>query len=411
MQEGGAENPASLVGTVLGRYRLERLLGKGGMGVVYAARHADLGKAAAIKILQGRDVESEAVRARLLREGQAASRIRHPNIVDIYDVGADEGRFYLVMELLDGEDLRSLIARKAPFSLQRTADLMVPVVSAVAAAHDLGVVHRDLKPENIFLSKARGNITAKVLDFGVSKMTDPLKMGPLTGAKALLGTPYYMSPEQAQSPKDVDGRSDQYSLGVILYECVTGRRPIDEPIFQLLFGRIVNGDFPAPRQLNPNLPVSFEQLILRAMAREPADRFTNTRALGRELLVYASERVRANYAEELIHGDHPVPTSPASSIPFRPGILHSTLTESTHERYVSQRSTRRPQRGLLIGGGATLLLGLAGALVWQSRKPAVPASDGSPSVSRLHASAQSTAPPDAGPAASVSAGLSGDLHP
>src|SRR5262245_31743568 len=142
---GGRRKTPSLVGLVLGRYRLERHLGEGGMGVVYAARHQDLGRAAAVKVLHEHHDTSEQVRRRFLREGQAAARIRHPNIVDVYDVGTEAGRIYLVMELLVGEDLRSLLAREGPLSERRTADLLVPVIAAVAAAHDHGVVHRDLK--------------------------------------------------------------------------------------------------------------------------------------------------------------------------------------------------------------------------------------------------------------------------
>ena len=246
---GSSDPPtaATLAGTVLGRYRLERLLGEGGMGAVYAARHQDLGKPAAVKVLHERYDQSAQTRVRFLREGQAASRIRHPNVVDVYDVGSDGGRAYLVMELLEGEDLRSLIEREAPLSAQRTADLLVPVISALAAAHDLGVVHRDLKPDNIFLSRERTTVTPKVLDFGISKVADEEKALPLTGTGTVLGTSYYMSPEQAQASKNIDLRSDQYSLGVILYECATGKRPLEETSIYALIQRIVRGDFAAPR--------------------------------------------------------------------------------------------------------------------------------------------------------------------
>src|SRR6187455_741380 len=168
----GAPVSTPLVGTMLGRYRIERVLGEGGMGTVYAGGHQDLGKAAAVKTLHERYGRSNEVQLRFLREAQAASRIRHPNIVDVYDVGSESGRTYLVMELLEGESLARLIARDGPLSARQAADLMVPVVSALAAVHDLGVIHRDLKPDNIFLANERHTLQPKVLDFGISKVAD-----------------------------------------------------------------------------------------------------------------------------------------------------------------------------------------------------------------------------------------------
>jgi serine/threonine-protein kinase len=367
-EAGRASLPTSLVGTVLGRYRLERLLGEGGMGVVYAARHQDLGKLAAVKILHERYDASEQVRVRFMREGQAVSRIRHPNIVDVYDVGTEQGRVYLVMELLEGEDLRSLLAREGPLSPQRTADLLVPVIAAVAAAHDLGVVHRDLKPDNVFLCAERNAVSPKVLDFGISKVADPEKAASLTGTGTLLGTPYYMSPEQAQTDKNVDARSDQYSLGVILYECVTGRRPIDEPALYQLIQRIVQGDFPAPRQVNPSISAVFEHVVLRSMARVPSERFPTTRALGRALLPLASERTRSNYTEELAHDEHPVqPVLTPPSSELQAG-LRTTLGESVHERESSRRPTRPRSATLPVAGGA-LIVAIAAAVFWKLSAP------------------------------------------
>lgn len=355
---------SALGGVMLGRYLLERWLGEGGMGVVYAARHQDLGKPAAVKVLHERYDQSEEVRGRFLREGQAASRVRHPNIVDVYDVGTDQGRAYLVMELLEGESLGGLLTRERPLSLQRIADLLVPVASALAAAHELGIVHRDLKPDNIFLSSERSSITPKVLDFGISKLSGTDEAAaPLTGTGTLLGTPQYMSPEQAQTDKSIDGRSDQYSFGVILYECATGRVPIQGALYQLL-PRIVQGDFPAPRQFNASITAAFEQLILRAMARDPAERFANMRALGRALLGFASERVRAYHEEELARD-----ALPALPLPHPPGPRHvselkTTLGESIHERDGVHRATASRGATLRRAGaalGAVLVLGA----VWQ----------------------------------------------
>jgi predicted Ser/Thr protein kinase len=361
-----ARGSSSLVGLVIGRYLLERQLGEGGMGVVYAARHQDLGKAAAVKVLHERRDQLEQARLRFLREGQAASRIRHPNIVDVYDVGNEAGRDYLVMELLQGESLGSLLERERPLAPQRIADLLVPVVSALAAAHEVGIVHRDVKPDNIFLSSERNLIVPKVLDFGISKLSHPENAASLTGTGTLLGTPHYMSPEQAQTDKNIDARSDQYSIGVILYQCATGRVPIEGRSLYDLIPRIVQGDFTAPRQLNPSLPAAFERLILRAMARNPNDRLSSTRALGHALLPFASERVRANHAEELTDEARPSPLLPVESQAV--SELGTTLADVVQER--EGRQERTPRRAVTLRwAGGVVVLGGALIAAWQLSKP------------------------------------------
>src|SRR5262245_55721270 len=166
----GYQSGAALVGQSLGAYVLERLLGQGGMGSVYAARHRDIGKLVALKVLHPDDDASESARLRFQREGQAAARIRHRNVVDLYDAGNDGGRAFLVMELLEGEDLRKLLEREAPLPVERACDLLVPVAAGLLAAHEIGVVHRDLKPDNVFLASSRSMLTPKLLDFGVSKL-------------------------------------------------------------------------------------------------------------------------------------------------------------------------------------------------------------------------------------------------
>jgi eukaryotic-like serine/threonine-protein kinase len=344
-----------LAGTVLGRYRLLRLLGEGGMGAVYEATHQDLGRPAAIKTLHPRHAESENARSRFLREGQAASRIRHPNVADVYDVGIEEGQPYLVMELLEGETLARVIARDGPLSVQRTADILAPVVAAVAAVHDLGVVHRDLKPENIFLSAERTGVRPKVLDFGISKVINREEVTNLTDTGAFLGTPYYVSPEQARGAKNVDFRSDQYSLGVILYECVTSRRPIEESSLYAMIQRIVDGDFAPPRQFNPRLPSAVEGVILKAMARDPNDRFTTTRELGRALLQFTGADVGKSYADELSSGPQSWQTvRDPGAYGERPGS-GTTLGESAVQRD-APRVTRT--KWPWVGGGLLLATGI-----------------------------------------------------
>jgi eukaryotic-like serine/threonine-protein kinase len=282
-------------GTTVGRYEILRLIGQGGMGAVYEALHRDLGKRVAIKTLQPHVAKNPAVRARFVREGQAASKIRHEHVVDVYDVGIEREMPYLVMEYLEGEDLSDVVRREGKLSTDRVAGIMVPVIAAVAAAHDLGIVHRDLKPENIFLSGPSASPKPKVLDFGISKLVDEGNAHALTGTSALLGTPFYMSPEQAQSAKNIDGRSDQFSIGVILYELSTGQRPFRGSTLYSLLQSIVETNYERPHVVDPSVSPDLEAIIVRAMSKEPADRFPNIRALGAALLDLADDRTRILY--------------------------------------------------------------------------------------------------------------------
>ncbi len=214
-------------GTRVGRYALHRRLGVGGMGAVYEGVHEDLGKRVAIKLLHPQTAESAEARARFLREGRALARIRHPHVAEVFDVGQEaNGLLYLVMELMEGESLGSLLERRGRLSERETADIMIPLCAAVDAAHREGIIHRDLKPENIFLSRdAHGQVVPKVLDFGISKVQHAPGEA-LTGTQRWMGTPQYMSPEQAASGREVDARTDIYALGVVLYECVCGELPV-----------------------------------------------------------------------------------------------------------------------------------------------------------------------------------------
>jgi hypothetical protein len=282
-------------GTMLGRYRIGRLLGSGGMGSVYEGTHTDLRKRVAIKTLHPSVAALPGARARFLREGEAASRIRHPNVVDVTDVGTEGAITFLVMEYLEGEDLFSRLTREHSLTASEAADCLLPVIGAIAAAHDEGVIHRDLKPANVFLVRTRhAGVQPMVLDFGISKVSGggTGQTLALTGVGASLGTPCYISPEQVRGA-GVTAFSDQYALGAILYECVTGRRAHDgESVFSILHS-VGAGTFPPPRAVRPEISVAFENAILRAMRLEPADRFPTLRGFGRALLPFATEAVRA----------------------------------------------------------------------------------------------------------------------
>jgi serine/threonine-protein kinase len=353
-----APSPGSTERTPVGRYRLIRPLGTGGMGTVFEAEHVDLGKRVAVKMLHPPLAADADVRARFLREGQAAARIRHPNVVDVYDVGIDAEQPYLVMELLDGESLGAAYAREAPLPAERLADLVVPVVAGLTAAHALGVVHRDLKPQNVFLANAPGGIIPKVVDFGISKLVDAETAQSLTGTSALLGTPYYMSPEQATNAKAIHASSDQYSLGVILYEGVTGRRPYQADTLYALLNAIVRGVYPPVSSLVRGVPRELEQCVARAMAKDPQDRFPNVRELGLELMRFASPRTRVLYTSEL---SSPIAGQPAPlRLPAAEGVLGTssgTLASANNELAVPHR-----RRGLWGRVGVAATVALAAAL-------------------------------------------------
>jgi eukaryotic-like serine/threonine-protein kinase len=271
--------------TVDGKYRLERLLGKGGMGAVYEASDLRLQRRVAVKLLLGAAFGNEQALRRFEREARASARLRHPHIVTLYDYGqiAPEGA-YLVMERLTGTSLRAELARVGALSPMRTAELFAPILDAMAAAHAGGVVHRDLKPENVFLAREAGRAElVKLLDFGLAKLTAGEESQSLTATGTVMGTLAYMSPEQL-SGQPVDERTDVFSLGVIAFECVSGRNPFrgedaSRTIAAILHGSVgLEGDAPEVRAL--------DAVLQRCLARRPAERYASVAAL-RDALVPA----------------------------------------------------------------------------------------------------------------------------
>ena len=289
----GGDSDTLRPGTTLGRYEVRRLLGRGGMGCVYEAIHRDLKKRVAIKTLLPALASSSDAKQRFLREGEAASRIRHPHVVDVTDLGSEGSVIYLVMEYLEGEDLARSLARQGFLSPLEAADIMLPVAAAIATAHEQGVIHRDLKPENIFLARtAYGAIQPKVLDFGISKVLGDSRARALTGTAATMGTMHYLPPEQLRAAREADARSDQYGLGVIAYECVTGQRAFEEESFYILIKKIAEGEYVRPSVQRPGLPERMEAIIMRAMSLDPLARFDSVKQFGAALLEFAGETTR-----------------------------------------------------------------------------------------------------------------------
>jgi serine/threonine-protein kinase len=282
-------------GFEFGAYVIGACVGKGGMARVYRAEHRALRKPVALKVVAGALLERPDWRHRFLREGQAAAAVKHPNVVDITDVGVWQGRPYLVMELLQGEDLEQYLARQGALSESELARLMIPVIAGLATAHASGVVHRDLKPSNVFLARGPdGEIVPKLLDFGISKLTSRLEdLDPAsTPIGELMGSPLYMSPEAVRGAREQTPQSDQYSLGVVLYECLTGRAPFRGDSLLAVLDAVANGSFDPPRVHRPDLSPELERTILRAMSPEPAARFESVREIGRALCHSADPRTR-----------------------------------------------------------------------------------------------------------------------
>ncbi|MEM8609672.1 MAG: serine/threonine-protein kinase [Myxococcota bacterium] len=285
MEERGPED--RLIGATLGGvYRVDRLIGQGGMGRVYEATHTHLGERYAVKVLsEAREDKPDGVE-RFLREAKAATRIDNDHIVQVVNFDThDEHGVFLVMEMLDGEDLASRIAR-GPIPIDEAVSLAVQTADALQAAHDAGIVHRDLKPENIFITRRQERDFIKVLDFGISKIKSPDHQDvKLTATDQLLGTPLYISPELARGVSVVDHRTDIYALGVILYEMITGRPPFEgQNHFQLLYKH--GNEAPEPPsawQPGANIPSNVEAAILQALEKEPAARFSSMRAFAEAL--------------------------------------------------------------------------------------------------------------------------------
>ena len=274
-------------GTCFGRYRIVRLIGVGGMGAVYQAQHVELNKVVALKTL----ASTADGRVRLLNEGEAAARIRHRNVVDVYDVGTHDDTVYLVMEYLEGEDLRTYLDRGGTFDSAQLSALLLPLCAALQAAHQQGVVHRDVKPSNVFLAQSTyEEMTPKLLDFGISKLVDQKTKDGEFGTGLLVGTLPYMAPEQAMGAR-AGGSIDQYSMGVMIYRITTGRLPYPEgaSLHELLV-QVSQGRYMPPREAFPGIHPGLESVIVRAMARAPEERFESMLELGRALMQFADPR-------------------------------------------------------------------------------------------------------------------------
>jgi serine/threonine protein kinase len=341
------------------RYQLVRELGQGGMGSVWLADHLTLKIPCALKLILGHAVGSADARARFEREAQAAAQLRSPHVVQVLDHGLWEGTPYLAMELLEGEDLERRLARRGRLSPSEAMFVAGQVCRALTRAEALGLVHRDLKPANVFLVRDDDREVVKVLDFGLAKSVEITPGAARTASGVLLGTPYYMSPEQAHGDRELDGRSDLWSLAVMVFECLTGQRPFDSPTLTGLLLRITSGELPVPSKV-AEVPPGFDGWWARATAREPAARFPTAKAFADSLAV----ALGLSQAHE--------PSAPGQvvvrSIAPPAEVLAATVMPGTAAVAPAARpaaSATRKKKGRIVA--AALVLALAGAYALRER--------------------------------------------
>jgi serine/threonine-protein kinase len=264
----------SLIGRVLAdRYHILKLIGEGGMGRVYLGEHVKMNRQCALKVMSPALVNDAESAARFAREASNAARIIHPNVAAVFDYGESDGLVYLVMEYVDGEPLSRLLAREAPFSLERATELARQIADGLGAAHELEIVHRDLKPDNILVSrKQNGREVVKVVDFGIAKAMQENAGEALTRTGLVIGTPEFMSPEQLLGDP-IDARSDLYALGCILHLMLTAAPAFEAPTREQMIKRRLSEDPPSVQGVDPGLPDSIDRIVARLLARAPGDRY------------------------------------------------------------------------------------------------------------------------------------------
>ena len=292
--EKAADDP--LLGqTLADKYRIEELINEGGMGAVYRATHVLMDKTVAVKVLHPALAADDKIVARFSREARAASRISHPHALSVTDFGEDKGGVvFLVMEYLNGQTLKEVIRNESPMPLPRIVEIIRQVCGALEAAHAEGVVHRDLKSDNIMLIDVGGGDWAKVLDFGIAKITEKVGQDPaLTAPNLIIGTPQYMSPEQCSQAAEIDSRSDIYSLGVILYELLIGHVPFTGESPTAIMMKHLQEPPPSVLEERKDLPASVGRVVARAMAKRPEDRFQTVSELSEEFTAAAADQPAA----------------------------------------------------------------------------------------------------------------------
>lgn len=380
---------------VAGKYQVDRVLGVGGMGAVFSAVDLTTGERVALKCLLPIYCENVDFITRFLREGRATMRLKSEHIARVSATGAlDSGVPYIVMEHLDGQDLRSVVKESGPLDVGEAAGYVSQVCAALTEAHALGIVHRDLKPANLFLTRRpNGSVLIKVLDFGIAKYTSPSLLGDqveMTKTQTILGSRAYMSPEQMLRPKEVDARADIWSLGVILYFFVTGKNPFAADTTEAMIMRIIQGRPESLTALVPGLPEDFDAIVMRCLAKAREGRFSNVTELARALASFAPEgrhlpdRTTISIDEKRPRSIKPPepsgPTMRGYSMPepSQPGVSREAPSQPAPSRTSITQATRRAIP-LLVAGATLIGAGVVvGSFILNTRRApgrvAVPAS-------------------------------------
>jgi serine/threonine-protein kinase len=354
-----------------GKYRVEKVIGSGGMGVVLAAHHVHLDERVAIKFLLPEALVDPTVVGRFAREARSAIKIKSEHAVRVYDVGIlDSGLPYMVMEFLDGLNLAEWIGQRGPLSVEDTVDFVLQACEALAEAHGLGMVHRDLKPSNLFVVRgADGLQSVKLLDFGISKVTAPGGPGvdfTMTKPDAVLGSPLYMSPEQMTSSSSVDLRSDIWSIGVVIYELLTGKRPFNGDTLPEVCIKVSTQEPPTLSSLRPNAPAGLEAVVRRCLTKDRERRYRNVAELAQALAPFGQARAAASaerIARLIQHSGQLTPVQGRT-----PHAAASAGTTSTWARTQAPLGGKRA----IVGWAAFLLAAVAVvfAVTRRSRNPA-----------------------------------------
>ncbi len=364
---------------LVGKYRVERVLGAGGMGVVVAAHHIQLDEKVALKFLLPEALRSPEAAARFLREAQAAVKIKSEHVARVSDVGQlESGAPYMVMEYLEGGDLSGWLEDRGPMPAEQAVEFVLQACEAIAEAHALGIVHRDLKPANLFcVRRADTRLSVKVLDFGISKVTGGAKAdASMTRTTSVMGSPMYMSPEQMQASRQVDSRTDIWSLGVILFELLSGRLPFEAEAVTELAIKIATLPPESLRSLRPEVPIGLEQVVLRCLEKDRERRFPDVGALATALEAYGPtwarpsvERICRTVGAASGSGGEMVTGSNDAS-PRPPASAHAATVSAWTGSEPGAR-THRKKGALIMGSAAAVVVLLAGAVIAsRTRAPA-----------------------------------------